>query len=305
VLSEISANENCTSTFANAFAANLWICENGPCSGEGEGELKVYEIAKEVPELCPPAIPNDPCTDGGVGAYEFSVEYDNFVISSLNPCDIVFGNGGAGAARGPVNEYGTLPTNAAANSDCGDDNGPLDINGTCAMSVVLENIIHFGCATAADNPPNPGPTGNFTLASLVLVPHEDLSNDLFPGNDNGVVTIIKDNGCEIVDAFGHPVPGSINGGLTPVCEDLVVTVRILEGDLDLDCVVEVTDAQTIAGHYGAFFGSLLYSKWLDLEPNLHDLDIDIKDIQKVFGRIGSDCQDPVPDQTPVSDFSPN
>jgi len=64
-------------------------------------------------------------------------------------------------------------------------------------------------------------------------------------------------------------------------------------------VVEVTDAQAIAGHYGAFFGSLLYSKWLDLEPNLHDLDIDIKDIQKVFGRIGSTCQDPIPAQTPV------
>ena len=49
----------------------------------------------------------------------------------------------------------------------------------------------------------------------------------------------------------------------------------------------MTDAQNIATHYGGFFGSLLYSKWLDLEPATHDLDIDIKDLQKVFGRIGS------------------
>ena len=111
-------------------------------------------------------------------------------------------------------------------------------------------------------------------------------------------TIIKDNGCELVDIFGHPVSDSINGGLTVACNDLWVTVRILEGDLNLDCVVDVTDAQLIAGKYGAFFGSVLYSKWYDLEPALHDLDIDIKDLQKVFGRDGSTCQQPMPAQPP-------
>jgi hypothetical protein len=44
---------------------------------------------------------------------------------------------------------------------------------------------------------------------------------------------------------------------------------------------------------------LLYSKWLDLEPATHDLDIDIKDLQKVFGRVGSTCQNPVPAQLPA------
>ena len=275
------ANGNCVP--GAPALANLWICESGPCDGPGEGALKVYEVAQTV----------DAATPGGLGAYEFSVEYDNFVISSVNPCDIVFGPTGAGSARGPVNELNT----SAANDDCADDPNS-DADGTCAMSHILENVVHFGCVTSGPTPPN-GPTGTFTLASLLLIPHEDLADDLFPGNDNGVVTILKDNGCELVDAFGHPVPGSINGGLTSFCEDLAVTVRILEGDLDLDCDVDVTDAQAIAGHYGAFFGSLLYSKWLDLEPNLHDLDIDIKDVQKVFGRIGSDCQAPVPAQTPV------
>ena len=72
----------------------------------------------------------------------------------------------------------------------------------------------------------------------------------------------------------------------------------------IDCDVDLTDAQTIAARYGAFFGGLLYSKWLDLEPALHDLDIDIKDIQKVFGRQGSTCQVPVPAQPPLDPPTP-
>jgi hypothetical protein len=282
----------------NGMACNLWICEpdadplNDPdCDGPGEGSLHVHEEAVNVP---PPSGDYN-----GLGAYEFSVEYDNFVIQSVNPCDFVFGplNGtegpGAGAARGPVDE---LDESSPENLDCTPDPGAVN-NGTCTMSIVLENIIHFGCATEGQNPP--GPSGDFTLASLELVPHPDLNNDLFPGNNNGVLTVIKDNGCELVDTLGHPIPGSINGGLTKLCRDLAVTIRILEGDLDLDCDVDTTDAQLIASRYGAFFGGLLYSKFFDLEPQFHDLDIDIKDVQKVFGRQGSTCQDPIPAQDPL------
>jgi hypothetical protein len=95
------------------------------------------------------------------------------------------------------------------------------------------------------------------------------------------------------------VLGSVNGGPKPECGNLAVTVRILEGDLDLDYDFDLTDAQLIAAKYGAFFGSLLYSKWYDLESALHDLDIDIKDVQKVFGRIGSTSQAPLPAQPPL------
>jgi hypothetical protein len=274
--------------------ANLWICVTGPCSGPGEGNLMVQENASNVVT----GDQNGDTIADGLGAYEFSVEYDNFVIQSVNPCDVVFGpaNGysgpGAGAARGPVDEVNS----SAINPDCTPDPGAVN-NGTCTMSLILENVIHFGCVTLGQVP---GPTGNFTLASLDLIPHPDLVNDIFPGNNNGVVTPIKDNGCELVDVFGHAVVGSINGGLTPVCGDLTVTVRMLEGDINLDCKVDVTDEQAIALRYGAFFGSLLYSKFFDLEPALHDLDIDIKDIQKVFGRDGSTCQNPIPAQTPVA-----
>jgi hypothetical protein len=262
-------NEN--NTDGTIPAANLWLCILGPCAGEGEGELVVIERASNVHT----GDQNADTIEDGLGAYEFQVEYDNFVIQSLNPEDIVFSPGGAGAARGPA---------------------------ICNFSLIQENRIRFGCTTSGPLPP--GPTGEFDLAKLTLIPHPDLVNDIFPGNDNGVVTVLKDNGCELVDVFGHPVTGSINGGLTPVCGDVAITIRILEGDLNLDCVVDVQDQQLIAFRYGSFFGSLLYSAWYDLEPNLHDLDIDIKDLQKVFGRDGSTCQEPVQPQPPYPPPAP-
>jgi hypothetical protein len=269
-------------------AANLYLCIVGPCAGPGEGNLLVTEHAFNVQT----GDQNGDTIADGLGAYEFSVEYDNVVIQSVNPCDIVFSPGGAGAPRGNVQQL-TTSTGCAPN--------PAVINGTCTMSIVLENVIHFGCTT---NGQVPGPTGDFDLARLNLIPHPDLANDIFPGNNNGVVTVLKDNGCELVDVFGHPATGSINGGLTPTCGDLAVTVRILEGDLNLDCKVDVTDEQLIGYRYGSFFGSALYGRWYDLEPALHDLDIDVKDIQKVFGRDGSTCQNPVPAQTPVPPPAP-
>ena len=208
----------------------------------------------------------------GLGAYEFTVEFDNFVIASVNPRDVVFSAGGAGAAR--------------------------SAGAACQTNIVLESSVRFGCTTTGPLPA--GPAGAMDIAELDIIPAADDVKDLFPGNDNGMPTIIKDNGCELVDVFGHAVTGSVNGGLVATCGDLAVTVRILEGDLNLDCKVDVADESLIATHYGAAFGSTYYDKWFDLEPRFHDLDIDIKDLQKVFGRDGSDCQGPVPEQTPVT-----
>jgi hypothetical protein len=267
-------------------AANLFLCVSpNPCSGPGEGNLIVFEYASNVLT----GDQNGDTVTDGLGAYEFSVEYDNFVIQSVNPSDVVF------APSGSVNPYpggadGVLDGEGAARAPA-----------NCSFSLIFENVVHFGCVTAGAAP---GPTGDMDIARLNLVPHPDLTNDIFPGNDNGVVTVLKDNGCELVDVFGHPVVGSVNGGLTPVCGDLAVTVRILEGDLNLDCVVDVEDQQLIGFRYGSFFGSLLYNQWYDLEPNLHDLDIDIKDLQKVFGRDGSTCQNPIPAQPPVGPPAP-
>ena len=118
-----------------------------------------------------------------------------------------------------------------------------------------------------------------------------------------VVRLILDENCELANIFGEPLPGSINGGLTAQCGDASVTVRVLEGDLNLDCKVDVLDQQAIAYRYGSFFGDLNYDPWFDLEPALKDFDVDVKDLQKVFGRDGSTCANPIPPQLPLQGLS--
>jgi hypothetical protein len=150
------------------------------------------------------------------------------------------------------------------------------------------------------------------VATIHISPEPDLKFRLTPGQKNGVLRTLLDENCEVADIWGDPLgtgvydifqreiplPGIVTGGLVETCDDLHVTVRILEGDLNLDCLVDVTDDQSIAFRYGSAFGNLLYDPWFDLEPSLKDFDVDIKDLQKVFGRNGSTCENPVPPQDP-------
>jgi hypothetical protein len=127
---------------------------------------------------------------------------------------------------------------------------------------------------------------------------------LTPGQFNGVIAEKLDENCEITNELGDPIVGSRPGGLTALCQDAVIAFRILEGDLNLDCAVDVLDDQAIAFRYGAFFGNLLYDDWYDVEPGLKDFDVDIKDLQKVFGRNGSTCANPIPPYQGESPVSP-
>jgi hypothetical protein len=168
--------------------------------------------------------------------------------------------------------------------------------------VVTENWILFGCVSTG--PPGSGFTGGpAVLATLIVTANEDMQFRLHPGNDNGVVRKLLDENCEIVNTLGHPQPGSVNGGLALTCGDADVTVRVLEGDVNMDCVVDITDQQEMAVRYGTSFGNIFYDPWYDLEPALKDFDIDIKDLQKVSGRDGSICEDPIPPQLPVEGLS--
>jgi hypothetical protein len=248
---------------------NLWLCEDNQstpeveCDGPGEGEVVIQEIVDGVIEP--------------LGAWETQIKFDHKVFSvQVDPNEALF-----------------------------TDNGRTP---NCSVQVVTENWILFGCVSSG--PPGAGytsaggiPVGPAVLATITLTPNEDLVARLHPGNDNGVVRLVLDENCEVADTLGHPQPGSVNGGLAPVCADASITVRILEGDLNLDCKVDVLDEQEIAGRYGTFFGNIFYDPWYDLEPALKDFDIDIKDLQKVFGRDGSTCQDPSPAQTPVPGMS--
>ena len=132
-------------------------------------------------------------------------------------------------------------------------------------------------------------------ATITVSPEADLIFRIRPTKDNGVVRRLLDENCEVADIFGDIFPLT-NAGLTPVCTDVDITIRRLEGDVDTDCDVDVNDAQRIAFRYGSFFGHLVYDQNYDLEPwPTADFDIDIKDLQFVFGRDGSRCDNPIPD----------
>lgn len=257
-------------------SANLWLCEVGPCAGPGEGSLRVVQRASNI--------------TGEIGAYNLVVKYDPAVFTGVNPCDIAFGASGEGSGRGLVDEV----SNPVLNADCSDDGGP-GANGTCAISRLQEALNRFACVTAGQGA---GPSGDFDLASLELTLNPSLKAVLSPSSGNGVTTTIAIFACKLVGTLGDGPPGTRNG-FPSICGDLSVTVRVLEGDLDLDCDVDAADAQNIANRIGSGYGDAAYGRWYDLEPSFGDLDIDIKDVQKVFGRLGSTCQSPLPAQPPA------
>jgi len=205
---------------------------------------------------------NDP---DGVGSYEFQLKYDHKIFDIDIEDSSWLSNGGTRTVD-------------------------------CSMSIFTENDIRWGCVSSGATP---GQTANGVAAIITVCPEADLVNRLTPGQENGAVRTLLDENCELADVYGDPLPGTLPGGLLEVCSDMTITVRILEADLNVDCRVDVLDAQAIAFRYGASFGNLLYDPWYDLEPALKDFDIDIKDLQKVFGRQGSDCDAPIPAQDPV------
>ena len=189
-----------------------------------------------------------------------------------------------------------------------------------------DGYINDGCPAVGNPESTLGPNGNGLIEKIYLYPK---TSDLIyrqgfrPTKDNGVRTDLVDENCEVADTLGEKIPGTLPGGLTTTCTDAHITMRMLEGDVNLDCVVDVKDDQAIAFRYGTFFGLTLYDEWYDLAPEcikypcdrsdpldgdvtdpgdvceqcttgVPDFDIDIKDLQFVFGRNYSTCQAPIP-----------
>ena len=237
-----------------------------------------------------------------LGAWEHQIRYDHKIIKFLNDlAPLVDCDTGAADPDGvPWLECeGRL-----ISSVVGDP--PVLVN-DCLTTVISENWIIEGCVSkdGPDDGMQVGPCGDGIIEQMLIIPqYSDLiyRSAFRPTKDNGVVTNIVDDNCEITDIYAEPMADTLPGGLTPICGDLHITVRMLEGDTDLDCDVDVIDDQTTAFRYGSSFGSQLYDQWFDLEPKLPDQDIDIKDLQYVFGRNYSTCQHPIPDDqaNPVS-----
>ena len=156
----------------------------------------------------------------------------------------------------------------------------------------LEGVARVGCVTQGkgheidDLAP---------LATIDVYPQPEVYSQAKPNQSNGVVVQINNVGCDLGDEQGEAIP-------LFSCDDADITFRYLEGDVDPNCSIDASDAQAIAFRWGTEKGSLIYKDFMNLEPSNQqaDNDIDINDLQFVFGRFGSTCESPHPDQDPVN-----
>jgi len=210
--------------------------------------------------------PKDPSEMQQLGAFEFEVRYDWTKI-----CVEIVPGTAAGSMICTIQDSVTMPT--------------------------LEGIARIGCVTLGkDNFPDTHTPAGRHLATLRVRPQPELYSQLRANQDNGNAVQLLDQGCEIADLQGHAIP--LLG-----CEDADVTIRFLEGDIDADCDVDVFDTQSIGFRWGATKGTTLFNSRADLEPSGQvngDGDIDINDLQFVYGRFGSSCASPHPPQLPVN-----
>lgn len=269
----------------------VFLCEGGtpPTNGCTAGGQAGYVEFNEV--LTNQGDPN------GLGAFEFTIQYDNTIfgnpIIDLSPAVALF------AASGR-----TL---------------------VCTMTVAMETQVKVACASTGPIGTGPVFVGSQVMATVRMPIKASVRGALYPHKENGIVTRVDDVGTEVANTCGQPLndgtglvlPGQTSecqgqlllgvlpGGLLPD-STIFITIRRLEADLDKDCDVDVADMQNIAGRYGFGFGSLLYQIWYDLEPHQTgaDGDIDIKDVQFVFGRAGSTCTTPIPPQVPQLPVDP-
>jgi hypothetical protein len=304
-------------------AVNLWVCEDPACILNGQGHLDLDEI-----------LVNDTDPDG-TGAFEFQVKFDhkifdivvtsggyldtdgtelsvigeavadrteNCTITTISENDIKFACVSSGGAVGPSS---LNIENVIANIDVdyesdipsrivpGQENGIVRLiaDENCEVADIYGDPLRDGALPGAGSDAYDNDDDGTVDEADEDDFHSGWSVDGYDNNNNGLVDEAEEGGSLL--------PGIVTGGLVERCDDVVVTVRRLEADLDSDCEVDVVDAQLEAVRYGATIGSLRYDRFYDLEPALGDMDIDVKDVQKVFGRLGSTCEDPIPPQAPI------
>jgi hypothetical protein len=254
---------------------NLWIEKTCVDPTTGKGCLEIDEHIYGIADTCDPNVIG--CTvPEGLGAWEHELFWDKqFVSVSTTPVNTWLTSGGR-----------VIPPNG------------------CFVQILNEQSLLEGCVTKDTNPPTGavGPEGDGVVEKIIITPN--LQNimqayGMRATKDNGIVTTIADKDCEVTDTLGEALPGTLPGQLTVVCSNATITIRMLEGDLDLNCKIDVADDQAEAFHYGATVGLQLYNQWYDLEPKWTDGDIDIKDLQFVFGRNYSTCDNPIPNDQGV------
>jgi hypothetical protein len=182
----------------------------------------------------------------------------------------------------------------------------LRAGGTCIVQDSVTQPTQQGVAVMACtklgkddlSPAVPDP-GNRDLAFVIVRPMPDVYSQMKANNGNGITTPLLNIACKLGDEQGDPIappPG------TSSCTDSHLTIRFLEGDVEPSCEVDTADLQAIAFRWNSAKGNLLYNWRFNLEPYPpnEDNDIDVMDMQQVYGRFGSTCVEPHPEQPPVN-----
>jgi hypothetical protein len=246
---------------------NLFLTKQGSkippttCAGGNNTATLQERLSIPIPVL---PDPKDPSQNQQLGAFEFEVHFDDTKVC--------------------VN---LVPGAAAAGMLCVVEDKD---------SSSLEGVARIGCVTLGKTVfPDTTTKAGKHLADVVIRPQPDVYSQAKPNQDNGVGVQVNNVLCELADLQGHPIP-------VFSCEDADITIRYLEGDVSPDCTINAMDTQAIAFRWGVEKGSLIYVEFMNLEPSgaQADDDIDIKDLQFVFGRFGSTCKAPHPDQDPVN-----
>ncbi|MBF6601100.1 MAG: DUF11 domain-containing protein [Dehalococcoidia bacterium] len=266
-------------------SGNLWLCTVGTaCTANSVGQqTNTFSFAEVMQNQ------GDP---NGLGGFSFDVLYDPTQYQApaidLSPAVALF------AASGRT----------------------LD----CSITIPQNGRVHVACASTGTIGTGPVFTGNQTMANVTLTPQDSLVEAIRPNKENGDVSVVKDDQVTVTNTCGQPLndgtsqpvpgqpecqgnplqgvgPGGVlignpNGGQT------TQTIRRLEGDVNKDCGVTVVDMQMLASRFGMSQGNLLYNLFYDVSSPLQkgDNEIDINDIQFVYGRSASTCSTPIPAQ---------
>jgi hypothetical protein len=255
---------------------NLWLTRQGakipPATCLGGSDYVDFTQRVDVP---PSGLDKhgEPRT---LGAFQFDLQYDETkVCIELLPGSLPnawLGQGGACIIQDSV----TAPTQ--------------------------QGVAKISCNALGKEPISPSLSAedSLQLATIRVRPMPDVySQVVAPNNGNGVVVQLINSACKLGDTQGDPIappPGAAT------CTDADVTIRYLEADVDPDCSVDTADTQAIAFRWNSAKGGLLYNSRFNVEPSApqKDNDIDVNDLQFVYGRFLSTCEDPWPLQPPMN-----
>jgi hypothetical protein len=263
--------------------ANLFLTSQAVKSGSGKLAPQTCEAGTDVarfdhvlsnkPTSPDPKDTTPPIDLQEIGAFELEVRFDNKLVC----VNLVEG------------AYWAANPDSACFIDDKDD------------GIRPQNLARIGCVMKTKNPVDPQVVTDLcsgkgtALASVMMAcievrPQPELYTQIIANQDNHTDLMILNQDCNLADLQGHPIQ-KIG------CDDSSLSIRWLEGDVNGDCRVDIADQQILASRWGAQTGSGLYNARFDLEPSgipgggiEGDGDIDIKDVQFVYGRHGSICE---------------